>query len=123
MLYRCRVAHAEICVLRVQTDVLDLRGSVITDGNAASAYTAFHPAPRGLTAVDGDLVFAEFWTDPDPIRQYHKKRVKCAEVLVPERVEPGYIAGAYVSCADTQRTLRTVEPRLGVIVDAHLFFI
>jgi hypothetical protein len=122
MLYKRKDLHARLCVLRVSTNVLDLPGVVIADGNAASEYTGFWPSPAGLVKVDKDLVCVEFWTDSDQIVEWQKKRVKCTEVLVPDRVEPHFILGAYVSCEEARRTFKTVEPRLSVTIDAHLFF-
>ena len=122
MLYKRKDLHVGLCVLRVSTDVLDLRGVVIADGNAASDYTGFWPSPAGLDKVNRDMVFAEFWTDEDQITKWQKTRVKCAEVLIPDKVEPRFILGAYVSCAEAQHTLQTTEPRLSVTIDAHLFF-
>ena len=52
MLYKLRSKHAELCVLRINTDVLDLPGVVITDGNASSDYASFRAAPQGLKIVD-----------------------------------------------------------------------
>jgi hypothetical protein len=122
MLYKRKEAHQELCVLRVSTEVLDLPGVIIADGNAASDYTAFWPSPAGLSRVDKDLVFAEYWTDEDQIRAWQKGRVKCAEVLVPDRVAPHLVLGAYASCDAARRTLETTVPRLPTTVDAHLFF-
>jgi len=122
MLYKRKDLHTSLCVLRVKTDVLDLPGVIIADGNAASEYTAFWPSPAGLAKVDQDLVFAEFWTDSDQIAEWQKKRVKCAEVLVPDKVEPRFIFGAYVSCEEARFALEAVEPRTSVTIDAHLFF-
>jgi hypothetical protein len=89
--------HEEICVLRVDPSVLDVDGAVVTDGNAASDYTRFAAAPDGLIEVDEELTFAEYWTDPNRYAYYDKKRRKCAEILVPDRVEPDFIKGVYVS--------------------------
>jgi hypothetical protein len=122
MLYRRRDRHAELCVLRVSTEVLDLPGVVIADGNAASKYTAFWPSPLGLGKIDSSLVFAEYWTDADQIAGWHKKRVKCAEVLVPDSVDPRFVFGAYVSCDDAQRSLQAGKSHLSVTIDTHLFF-
>jgi hypothetical protein len=36
-------------VLKVSTEVLDLSGVVITNGNASSKYVAFRAAPAGLS--------------------------------------------------------------------------
>jgi hypothetical protein len=48
--------------------------------------------------------------------------INCAEVLVPDRVEPRFIVGAYVSCQEAAERLRSVEADLVITVDGHLFF-
>ena len=98
MLYKRKDRHERICILRVSPAVLNLPGAIIADGNAASGYTRFWPSPEGLAYVDEAIVFAEYWTDPDEIVAWRKKRIKCAEVLVPDRVGPKFILGVYVSC-------------------------
>ncbi len=105
MLRKRAVRHAQLCVLRVSTEILGLPGVVITDGNSASGYTAFRESPAGLAIVDRDLVFAEYWTDANQIVEWQKKSAKCAEVLVPERVPARFIDGAYVSCAESEEAL------------------
>lgn len=124
MLFRlcCRGSSADLCVFRVSTDVLDTEGAIVTDGNAASEYIGFWRSPEGLRYVDNDLVFAEYWTDPDPIEYMRKKTAKCAEVLVPEGVPPQHIRGAFVSCEDARQNLLAACPSLDVTVDEHLFF-
>ncbi|MBI4358947.1 MAG: DUF4433 domain-containing protein [Candidatus Omnitrophica bacterium] len=108
--------------MRVNTDVLDLPGVVIADGNAASRWTAFWPSPAGLARVVKDLVFAENWTDNNPIEQYINTRVKCAEVLVPNKVETRFILGLYVPNIDMKKDLVQITGSYSVDIDAHLFF-
>ncbi len=122
MIYKRRDSHMELCVLRVSQAILDLSGVVITDGNAASNYTRFLPSPYGLSEVDETLVFATYWTDANQIEQWRKKRIKCAEVLVPNRVPPHHILGAYVSCEEARLSLNELAPTLDVAVNAVLFF-
>ncbi len=122
MLFKRKDQHLSLCVLRISTAILDLPEVVIADGNAASKYTGFWPSPSGLAKLDRDLVFAEYWTDPDPIQQWKKASAKCAEVLVPDRVEPTYILGAFVSGAEAEQRLEEVAPGLAARIDAHLFF-
>lgn len=122
MLFKRKNQHIDLCVLRVSTNVLDLPKVVITDGNAASNYTGFWGSPAGLSKVDRDLVFAERWTDNDQIREWQKKNAKFAEVLVPDRVEPRFILGAYVSCSESLLNLKEIEPTLDVTVNRYLFF-
>jgi hypothetical protein len=108
--------------VRVNTDVLDLPGVVIADGNAASRWTAFWPSPAGLARVVKDLVFAENWTDNNPIEQYINTRVKCAEVLVPNKVETRFIFGLYVPNMELKEAVVETASGLSVDIDAHLFF-
>jgi ssDNA thymidine ADP-ribosyltransferase, DarT len=122
MMYKRAAQHRLLCVLRISTEVFDLPGVIIADGNAASGYTGFWSSKTGLDKVDFDLVFAEWWTDDSQIQQWHKARVKCAEVLVPNRVDPHFIQGAYVSCQESQRLLEGTGFGLPVIVDPKLFF-
>jgi hypothetical protein len=72
--------------------------------------------------IDFDLVFAEWWTDNNQIQQWHKARVKCAEVMVPDRVDSRLIQGAYISCQENQKLLEDTGFRLPITVDPKLFF-
>jgi ssDNA thymidine ADP-ribosyltransferase, DarT len=83
MMYKRSSMHADICVLQIETTVLDLKNVVIADGNAASKYTAFWPSPSGLAKVNGSWVFADDWTDQDQIIQWRKASAKCARSWCP----------------------------------------
>jgi len=122
MLYKRKDQHSEICVLRISTAVLDLLEAVITDRNAARNLARFYPSPEGLENVNGNMVFAEYWNDFDDIVKWKKKGVKCAEVLVPDRVDPKFILGVYVSCEHAKRDVEAMNLPLHVKVDPHLFF-
>lgn len=122
MLFKRRNIHAEICVLRLRVEVLDIPNVVITDSNAASKYVGFRPAPSGLEIVNRERTFARRWTHDDQIEQWRHAAQMCAEVLVPNLVPPGYVFGAYVSCAQAERRLREVAPTLDITVNADLFF-
>jgi len=122
MLYVRQSQHIDLCVLRVSTEILDLPGVVITDSNASSDYARFSPAPRGLSIVDKGLTFAEYWTHTNPIEAYQRKSAKCAEVLVPDRVESDFIIGAYVSCIEVKKAFEALGIEIPVSIDSHLFF-
>ena len=124
MMYRRKSDHRNLCVLRVSTDVLDMPGAVIADQNASRYYARFGRAndPSTLARLDYDLVFAKWWTHKDQVEQYRLKGIRCAEVLVPNRIAPGYVRGAYVSCAASRTQLNQAAPTLEATVDARLFF-
>ena len=127
MMYKRRTQHQTLTVLRVSPAVLDLPGVVVSDGNAASGYTRFASASGGLSIVNRERVFAENWTDPDIIEQWRRSSAKCAEVLVPDRVGPEFLRGAYVSCPESEAEVRqhldTVHGGLEASIDRHLFFL
>jgi ssDNA thymidine ADP-ribosyltransferase, DarT len=111
-----------LCVLRVSIQVLNLEGTVISDQNAASDYVRFlHPSQWGL--LNFDDIFAMDWRHPDDQVAYwrHKAR-KCAEVLVPHRVESSLVIGAYVVDTAAANRLGGLGFRLPVTVDPVLFF-
>ena len=72
--------------------------------------------------MNRELTFAEYWTSPDQIDYWRRKAAKCAEVLVPDRVEPRFIRGAFVSSDEVRASFETLGTGLTVTVDRHLFF-
>ncbi len=122
MMYKRQARHHNLCVLRVTPNVINIAGVVITDGNASGDYVRFSAAPKGLAIVDRDWTFADDWRDPDQIQYFRKKAAKCAEVLVPDKVKPDYITGAYVSCQEAMNKFQMLSTGLSVEINSHLFF-
>jgi hypothetical protein len=122
MMYKRQAQFKELCVLKVSPNVIDLPGVVVCDRNASSEYAIFKPAPGGLALVNKEWTFAEYWTDPDQITEWQKKAAKCAEVLVPDKVLPHFITGAYVACREAQATLNGLVRGVAVEMNSHLFF-
>jgi hypothetical protein len=117
--------HEQLCVLRISTDVLDLDGVVVADRNASSDVVRFAPSPAGLTNITKELVFARYWTHPDdPIAEQNHGAIVCAEILVPDRVDPRYVTGAYASCQASAEKLRALVDKDGftVTVNRSVFF-
>jgi hypothetical protein len=121
MLYKRKDDAANVCVLRVSTDVLQIAGVVITDCNASSDYVRFlHPSQ--LRVLDFNAIFAMDWRHHnDPIAYRRHRSRKCAEVLVPHFVEPRLITGAYVISQDVAERLK-VGFNLPIAVDRGMFF-
>ncbi len=127
MLYKRKEQHETLCVLCINPKVLDLPDVVITSQNAASDYVRFYPSPDGLIHLDYGTVFAEYWTHPDdPILEFQHRSIKCAELLVPGKVESRLVIGAYVSNTKTKTALTNElhehDLKLEITVDSHLFF-
>ncbi len=110
-----------LCVLRVSPEVLELPGTVLTDGDAASDYVRYL-APSQWEVLDFDDIYATDWRHPgDPARSCLHKSRKCAEVLVPDRVEPRFLTGAYVVDPKAETLLKSSGFGLPVEIDPSLF--
>ena len=122
MMFKRKDEAAGLCVLRVSTAVAKIEGVVFADQNAASEWVRFL-APSQWAALDFDAIYALDWRHPDDrIEYYRHKSKKCAEVLVPDRVETQFLTGAYV--VDSQAAGRLVAQgfTLPVQEDPVLFF-
>lgn len=116
MMYKRKDMHEELAVLRIDSAILDESEVVISDGNAASDYVKFHTSPEGLKYLDKNLIFAEYWTDPNRITAYRRRFAICAEVLVRDSVPPKFIMGV---CVCTQKTYQKVVELLKELSLAH----
>lgn len=125
MLY-CLVRNSSgffnICIFRIDKDIIKRDGVVVTDQNAARGLPHFRPFPEGLKYVDYDLMLSGDWNDPDQIQKYRKKGRMCAEILVPYCVDSKYIVGAYVSCASSEKLLAEKCPDLSIEINPYMYF-
>jgi hypothetical protein len=96
---------------------------IIADRNAASDWTGFRPVAGGLSVISKERVFARYWTHPDdPYEEMRHKSEKCAEVLVPDRVDPGLIDGAYVAKQAALVEFQRLNSELSIRVRGDMFF-
>lgn len=123
MLFRRKEQHAGLCVLSVRRETLEIPDVVIADCNASSDYVRFGAFPDALAWLDKDRLYARDWRHTDRIDYLRHKSEKCAEVLVPGRLSPVCIRGAYVSCPATRDVLSAQFPRLRLKVSPDLFFL
>lgn len=97
MLSARRHLNDSICVLIISRDVLELDGIIITDQNASRA-CRFMTLDDGLPLLSREEIFARSWIRrDDQMEEYRLKGVKCAELLVPVKVDVNLIIGAYVA--------------------------
>lgn len=121
MLSARRHLNDSICVLRIRNIILTMQGVIVTDQNAGRDCW-FKSVEDGLPLMKKEEVFAEFWLNKsDSIEEYRLKGVKCAEVLVPERVPPDTIVGAYVANKIALAAFKQVSP-LPVEINVSVFF-
>jgi len=123
MLIRVRDRNDEICVLRISPVVLDLPGVIISDRPAASDKVRFDPVDAGLSALDKNMIFARSWKHGDDLyEEWRHKSKKCAEVLIPDQVQPKYITGAYVANKNALERFQQLNILLTVCIKGDMFF-
>jgi hypothetical protein len=123
MMYKRKGEASQLCVLRVSLEVCQLEGVVLADRNAAGggSWVRFlHP--RDWRFLDFERIYARDWRDTDQFAYYDKKRKKCAEVLVPHRVLPQFLTGAFVVNQAAAARLQALGFTLPISVDSDLFF-
>ncbi|MFO0144523.1 MAG: DarT ssDNA thymidine ADP-ribosyltransferase family protein [Betaproteobacteria bacterium] len=80
-------------------------------------------APRSGDCSIWDDIFAMDWRHPgDRIAYSRHSSRKCAEVLVPRRVEARFVTGAYVMDVAAQARLAALGCTLPILVNPVLFF-
>ena len=122
MMSRRRNEAFSLCVLRVSVEILKIPGAVITDQNAVSKYVKFS-APDRLKFMDLDYVFAANWKHPEnQIEEWRHSSAKCAEALIPQRIPPDYLLGAYVLNDAVRAEMNTLGFALPIDINADLFF-
>jgi hypothetical protein len=123
MLSKRRDRNNEICILRVIATVLELSDVIVSDQNAASSYVRFYPANEGLIAINRERLFARYWTHPgNQYEEWSHKSYKCAEVLVPNKIDAKYILGAIVANQMALESLRNIESELPIEIKGGIFF-
>ena len=123
MLCKRQDQNNQICILCVNALVLDLPDVIISDRNAASDWAKFSTVSDGLAALDKNKIYAKYWTNVN--NQYdawESKSIKCAEVLIPDRVEPKYIIGAYVANETALKAFKKLKIQLTVRISNDIFF-
>jgi hypothetical protein len=121
MSLRRNEAH-RLCVLRVSTEIFKIPGAVVTDQNAVSKYVRFS-TPEIVKYMDLNYVFARNWKHPgEQIEEWRHSSAKCAEVLIPQRIPPEFLLGAYVLNDAAKGRLEGRGFKLPIQVNSDIFF-
>ena len=114
--------HEAIVVLKIDLRIIDLPDVIISDRNASSEYARFYEPIEAINNLDYSMIYARDWKDLDLFEYYKKKSMKCAEVLVPHKIDPCYIIAAAVKNDDDKIRLLESGFNKTVYVQPDLFF-
>jgi hypothetical protein len=122
MMSACRDQAERLCVLSISIKILQIEGAVITDRNAASTDYVRFLAPKDWHLLDFEKIYARDWRHQEKIEYWNHKSIKCAEVLIPNSIDPGYIKGAYVVSTAAKDLLKDCGFTLPIKIEPALFF-
>lgn len=123
MMSKIRTSHRDLCVLRIDKQILHDTTAIVADQNASSKYARFSEVIAGLRRINKDSVFADSWLHPeDQIAEWRHGSATCAEVLILDSIPPKFITGLYVSCMESADEVRKNHVGLNVTVNGRLFF-
>lgn len=121
MLSRVRKHNREICLLRIDSEVLNIPNVVISDMNAAKSYARFYEVGHGLEELDYKTIFMQYWTDCPDVD--YSKGVKCAEILIPQCVPVKYINSIVVANSVVKSRVADIVPQnIPIDVEPNHFF-
>ncbi len=123
MMYKIKEQVEDLCVLLIEPVVLELDQVVIADRNASADYVRFIPSLEGIRSLDFDMVYCEDWRDGNQHAYFRKKSIKCAEVLVPNRISQEFISGAYVASTAAKARLESQGFSLTITLNPRMFFL
>jgi hypothetical protein len=113
----------DVCLIRVSPDVLDLPDVAVASFNASRWGVRFDPPDVGLAGIPFNEVHITSWRRPlDAAEEYRLKGVKCAEVLVPDLIDPTYLIGAYAPTPAVEAALAGFARTHDVRVAREPFF-
>ena len=117
MLYRlvCNTDLKDLAVLEIKTSVLNAKGALVSNRNAAAADAEFFPAAERGKVIDRKVLQKEYWTDSDDTKQK-----MMAEALVPDRIAPSDIMTIYR--ARSPKNGKSEHKGISVSVDSGMFF-
>jgi len=121
-LSKVRSRNEEICILLISSRILELENIIVADRNAACDVVRFCPVSVGLEIINKEKLFARYWTHSDLYEYWEHKTAKCAEVLVPDRVEPKYIVGAFVANQKALSAFEKLKCGLTLCIKSGIFF-
>ena len=125
MMFKRKAFSEKFILLVVSLNVLRIKGVVVSDGNAAAEMTAFGPPEImiGKDRLEYDKIFMRHWPVADDIRETREnKRKKCAEVLVPHKIDYDNILGAIVVNKQVENDLKQKGFLKKIVINPDLFF-
>jgi len=110
---------SNLVIFKIDKKVMLLPGVIFSDGNAAAASTKYYTSLKDLDNLNWDCINGTFWND-----YYDGKRIRCAEVLVPNKISTKHIQEIFVYDSSTYNNLmkHLSNKNIPIIIDKSYYF-
>ena len=122
MMYKRQNQAEDMCVLAISSKVLDLSDCIVSDRNAASDYARFYEPADAMENLDFEKIYAKNWNHIDQIEKISHKSIKCAEILIPNKVPYSYIIFGYVMNQEAKERMLRLGFDKEIKVEPIVFF-
>lgn len=123
MLYKRLNWLNNLCVLKIDKRVLDLKNTVISDANASAAGTSFWAPEDALKILNFNTIYSKSWDFPDYRKRLYYKQTMMAEVLVLNKISKEYIIEILVPNDVVYRKILEMDLGVPVSINECIFFI
>lgn len=120
MMYKKK--NEDICVLRINKDILKYENVIFSDRNASSNYARFLGINQ-VNTLDYEKIYSLDWNDEDMFQYFEKKSKKCAEILIINKIELKYIIGAYVKNEKDRQKMLHYGFCKPITINKEIFFL
>jgi len=113
-----RELSSHLVILKLNPQLLLQSGMLFTEGNAACCNTRFFNELNDLNQLNWDCLNSRYWNDYSDGR-----RLRCAEMLIPDRIQVKNIMQIAVKSSNTNRNaLDLMSMDIQVVEQPELFF-
>lgn len=120
MLFVKRGMQNNLVIIAYDKNLVKIDGAVFTDGNAASKSTKFFSNIEELREINWNCIRSKYWND-----YIDGKRIRCAELLVPEVIDKKMIKKIYCNNDKTFQMAKNIvgyQDAYKVVKNTTLFF-
>lgn len=82
----------------------------------------FTSPSKAVKTIDFNAIQARTWTDDDCLKYKEKKAIKCAEVLVLNKIPTEYLIKIKVSSQTAKKNVESLQIGVPVEIDKDMFF-
>ena len=119
MLYVRRNIQNDIIIICVDPNLIFLKKSIFTDGNAASKATNFYNNKSDFGKLNREIIFTTFWNDYG----FSGKRIICSETLVYPKINISFFNKIYCNNKETLQYLSKLNlSKYGIICELNNYY-